>query len=71
MNVWMIEQRLTPCVQNSNASNINTEMLFGDRFQRVSRSFEEDLVADLFIPQHQRTKLAGQREDHVEVGAIK
>lgn len=72
VHVGMMQQVLSPGVENTEESDIGSKMfgIGGHLQKRGRRRTEEQIVKDPRVLQRQHTQLARQREDDVEIAGI-
>lgn len=70
MQVWMMRQRLPPCVQNSDDADLGAEppRVGGERRHRFGRRREQDRVDDGLVLERDGGDRRGQCEHDVEIG---
>jgi hypothetical protein len=69
MDMWVVQQILSPCVEHAQETDRGTEMrgVRRDLEERSRTRLEEQIVDDPFILQGQPRKLVREREDDVVV----
>jgi len=69
MQMRMVRQRRTPCVQHREPSDLRAQMLgvSRDRAQRLSGGSEQNVVDDLLVLQGNGSNGLRYREDHVKI----
>jgi hypothetical protein len=69
MHVWMMRQRLPPCVQNSDDADLCAEptRVGGERRHRFGRRREQDRVDDGLVLERDGGDRRGQCEHDVEI----
>ena len=70
MYVWMMDERLTPGMEDGEEAEPGTEMfrVQGDLLKRLSNRAHQEIVKDLLVLKHERRETLWYREDHVRVG---
>jgi hypothetical protein len=69
MEMRMEPEFLIPGVQHAEETNLCTEVFrIASHFEKCFRGdTKQEIVEDFFVVQHQRSQVAGEREDHMQV----